>query len=626
MFSSVLIANRGEIAVRIARTAARLGMRTVSVYSEADAGSLHTRVCDEAIPIGPAPPPESYLAIDKLIDAARRSGVQCMHPGYGFLSENAQFADACAKAGVVFVGPPPAAIRAMALKDHAKSLMERAGVPVVPGYHGGQQTAAFLKRKAYEIGYPVLIKAVAGGGGRGMRRVDKHAEFEEALAAAQREATAAFGDARVLIEKYVEAPRHIEIQVFGDHKGNVIHLGERDCSLQRRHQKVMEEAPAPGMTAALRAEMGAAAVAAARAVGYVGAGTVEFIAEGSAGLRSGGFWFMEMNTRLQVEHPVTEAITGRDLVEWQLRIAAGEELPLRQSDVLLAGHAVEARIYAEDPARHFLPSSGRITMFKPPAGEGIRVDAGVASGDAVPPDYDPMIAKIIAQAPTRDGALARLAAALGALVVAGPHTDPDEEALAIARAVVFLLDRERRRIAEIESARRSTSRAAWRDPWSADDGFALGPARSIGLDIVVDGAARRVTVAWGPGGAQATVDGVPSTLAAPPPGQPIEVAGGAVVVAGARQFHVTLRRHDTPDARHFGDDGVVRAPMNGKIVATFVEPGQQVKKGARIALMEAMKMEHSLTAPMDGIVREVAAVPGAQAVEGAVLARIDADR
>src|SRR6266481_1447271 len=344
MFSSVLIANRGEIAVRIARTAARLGMRTIAVYSEADAGALHTRMCDEAVAIGPAPPNESYLVIEKLIDAARRTGAQCVHPGYGFLSENAEFAEACARAGIVFVGPPPAAIRAMGLKDRAKALMEKAAVPVVPGYHGGQQAAAFLKRKAYEIGYPVLVKAVAGGGGRGLRRVDKHAEFEEGLAAAQREAMGAFGDARVLIEKYVEAPRHIEIQVFADRNGNVIHLGERDCSLQRRHQKVMEEAPAPGMTAALRAEMGAAAVAAARAVGYVGAGTVEFIADGSVGLRSGGFWFMEMNTRLQVEHPVTEAVTGLDLVEWQFRIAAGEKLPLEQAQVPLQGHAVEAAL------------------------------------------------------------------------------------------------------------------------------------------------------------------------------------------------------------------------------------------------------------------------------------------
>ncbi len=666
MFSSVLIANRGEIAVRIARTAARLGLRTIAVCSEADAGALHTRVCDEAVLIGPAPPQESYLSIDRLIDAARRTGAQCVHPGYGFLSENAAFAEACAKAGLVFVGPPPAAIRAMGLKDQAKSLMERAGVPVVPGYHGGQQTAAFLKRKAYEIGYPVLIKAVAGGGGRGIRRVDKHAEFEHGLAAAQREAAAAFGDARVLIEKYVEAPRHVEIQVVADSQGHIIHLGERDCSLQRRHQKLIEEAPAPGMTPALRAEMGEAAIAAAQAVGYVGAGTVEFIADGSKGLRTGGFWFMEMNTRLQVEHPVTEAITGLDLVEWQLRIAAGEALPLRQQEVPIAGHAIEARIYAEDPARGFLPSPGRITAFEPPAGKGIRVDAGVASGDQVPPDYDSMIAKIIAHAPTRNDALARLAAALGDLIVAGPrvntpfvrrlaehpqfqggrfdtgfidrhvaellHAEPDDEARAIARTVALLLARERHRLAEV-AAVLTPSRAGWRDPWSADDGFSLGPARVMALDILVDGAVRQATVTWGPGGAQVTVDGVSAAVAAPDPGQAesqtarqvIEVAGGAVAVAGGRQIHVALPRYDTLDARQMSDGGVVRAPMNGKVVATFVEAGQRVKKGARIALMEAMKMEHILTAPIDGIVREVAAVAGTQAAEGVVIARIEAE-
>jgi 3-methylcrotonyl-CoA carboxylase alpha subunit len=593
-----------------------------------------------------------------------------VHPGYGFLSENAPFADACAKAGLVFVGPPPAAIRAMGLKDQAKSLMERAGVPVVPGYHGGQQTAAFLKRKAYEIGYPALIKAVAGGGGRGIRRVDKHAEFEDALASAQREATAAFGDARVLIEKYVETPRHIEIQVMADGHGNVIHLGERDCSLQRRHQKLIEEAPAPGMTPALRAEMGAAAVAAARAVGYVGAGTVEFIADGSKGLRSGGFWFMEMNTRLQVEHPVTEEITGLDLVEWQLRIAAGEALPLRQQEVSLSGHAVEARVYAEDPSRGFLPSPGRVTVFEPPSGDGIRVDAGVASGDAVPPDYDSMIAKIIVHASTRNDALARLAAALRDAVVAGPrvntpflamlaahpqfqagrfdtgfidrhlaellHTDPDDEARAIARTAAFLLARERRRLAAAEAAL-APLRAGWRDPWSADDGFSLGPPRVMALDILVDGAVRQAKVAWGTDGAHVTVDGM-TVAVAPQPGlagdapesrfhgsHVIEVAGGAVAVAGGRQIHVALPRADALDARQVSNDGVVRAPMNGKVIATFVEPGQRVKKGARVALMEAMKMEHSLTAPVDGVVREVAVAPGAQAVEGAIIARIEAE-
>jgi 3-methylcrotonyl-CoA carboxylase alpha subunit len=666
MFSSVLIANRGEIAVRIARTAARLGLRTIAVCSEADAAALHVRVCDEAAVIGPSPPQDSYLSIDRIIDAARRSGAQCVHPGYGFLSENAAFADACAKAGLSFVGPPPAAIRAMGLKDQAKSLMERAGVPVVAGYHGGQQTAAFLKRKAYEIGYPVLIKAVAGGGGRGIRRVDKHAEFEDGLASAQREAAAAFGDARVLIEKYVEAPRHVEIQVMADSRGNVIHLGERDCSLQRRHQKLIEEAPAPGMTAALRSEMGQAAVAAARAVGYAGAGTVEFIADGSKGLRTGGFWFMEMNTRLQVEHPVTEMITGLDLVEWQFRIAAGEALPLRQAEVPLTGHAVEARICAEDPARGFLPSPGRITVFDQPAGKGIRVDAGVASGDAVPPDYDPMIAKVVAHGPTRNDALARLAAALRDIVIAGPrvntpfltrlvehpqfqagrfdtgfidrhlaellHTDPDDEARAIARTAALLVGRERRRLAAVEAVLAPPSRAGWRDPWSADDGFSLGPPRVMTIDILVDGAARPATVAWGPDGAKVTVEGMSAAVAAAAPetggptgSQLIEVAGGAIAVAGGRQIHVALPRYDTVDPRAASNDGVVRAPMNGRIVATFVEPGQRVKKGARIALMEAMKMEHSLTAPVDGVVREVPAVAGTQAVEGAVIARIEVE-
>ena len=399
MFSSVLIANRGEIACRVIRTARRLGLRSIAVYSEADAHALHVRMADEAHPIGPAPAAQSYLVADKIIAAAKAAGADCIHPGYGFLSENAGFAQACHDAGIVFVGPPPDAIRAMGLKDRAKALMEKAGVPVVPGYHGDKQDAAFLKRKAYEIGYPVLIKAVAGGGGKGMRRVDRHADFDAALEAAQREAQGAFGDAHVLIEKYVNAPRHIELQVFADGHGNAIHLNERDCSLQRRHQKVIEEAPAPGMSVSLRARMGAAAVAAAKAVGYQGAGTVEFIADGAGGLKDDGFWFMEMNTRLQVEHPVTEAVTGLDLVEWQFRVAAGERLPLKQDQVRLDGHAVEARLYAEDPERGFLPSTGRLVALSFPQGEGLRIDSGVEAGDTVTPFYDPMIAKVIAQAP-----------------------------------------------------------------------------------------------------------------------------------------------------------------------------------------------------------------------------------
>ncbi|HUD89126.1 MAG TPA: biotin carboxylase N-terminal domain-containing protein, partial [Xanthobacteraceae bacterium] len=391
MFGSVLIANRGEIACRIARTAKRLGLRTIAVYSAADAHAPHTKLCDEAHELGPAEPRESYLSIERLIEVARQAGAACIHPGYGFLSENADFVDACEKAGIAFIGPPAAAIRAMGLKDRAKTLMEKAGVPVVPGYHGERQDAKFLKEKAYEIGYPVLIKPAAGGGGRGLRRVDKHAEFEAALEGAIREGEAAFGDSRVLIEKYVAAPRHVEFQVFADRHGNVIHLGERDCSLQRRHQKVVEEAPAPGMMPELRAQMGAAAVEAARAVGYVGAGTVEFIADGTRGLRADAFWFIEMNTRLQVEHPVTEAVTGLDLVEWQFRVAAGETLPLQQPQVRIDGHAVEARLYAEDPETGFLPSTGRIVALELP--DDVRVDSGVEAGGEVTPFYDAMIAK-----------------------------------------------------------------------------------------------------------------------------------------------------------------------------------------------------------------------------------------
>jgi 3-methylcrotonyl-CoA carboxylase alpha subunit len=642
MFSSVLIANRGEIAVRIARTAKRLGLRTIAVYSDADAGALHVRACDEAYAIGAAAPRESYLNIDRLIEVARRAGAQCIHPGYGFLSENADFAEAALRANIAFIGPSPAAIRAMGLKDRAKALMEKAGVPVVPGYHGDQQVPAFLKRKAYEIGYPALIKAVAGGGGRGMRRVDKHADFDDALAAAQREAESAFGDARVLIEKYIEAPRHVEFQVFGDGDGQVIHLNERDCSLQRRHQKVIEEAPAPGMTAELRAEMGRAAVEAARAIGYVGAGTVEFIAAAASGLKSGGFWFMEMNTRLQVEHPVTEAITGFDLVEWQFRIASGETIGLRQDDVPLDGHAVEARIYAEDPDRGFLPSPGRIAALELPHGEGIRVDAGVAAGLMVPSDYDPMIAKVIARGATRAQALDRLAAALADTIVIGPRvntpflgaivdhpdfragrfdtgfidrhlagllaTDPSEATQAAAEGVAVLLERERIRAGAAPVA----EPASWRTPWSADDGFLLGPARALAFDIVVDGVARQAVVAWGADGPRVSVDGVYARRA----DRIVDMPDG-VVVAGRRPHHVAFRRPDTSIGAPAGED-TVRAPMNGKVIAVLVVPGQQVKLGARVAVMEAMKMEHSLTAPRDGVVAETAAA-GTQVIEGAAV-------
>jgi 3-methylcrotonyl-CoA carboxylase alpha subunit len=640
MFSSVLIANRGEIAARIARTAKRLGLRTIAVYSEADAGALHTRLADEAHLIGPAPAAQSYLAADRLIDVAKRTGAACIHPGYGFLAENPVFAEACAAAGIVFVGPPPDAIRAMGLKDAAKVLMEKAGVPVVPGYHGTRQEPKFLKEKAYEIGYPVLIKAVAGGGGKGMRRVDKHADFEAALAGAMREAKSAFGDDRVLVEKYVASPRHIEIQVFGDTRGNVIHLNERDCSLQRRHQKVIEEAPAPGMSAAMRAAMGEAAVAAAKAVGYVGAGTVEFIAEASKGLAADCFWFMEMNTRLQVEHPVTEAVTGLDLVEWQFRVAAGEPLPLSQREVRLAGHAVEARLYAEDPEKGFLPSTGRLVVLDFPAGEGIRIDAGVTAGSEVTPYYDPMIAKVIAHGKDRVEALDRLAATLERTRVAGPRTnlaflaaltksegfragafdtgfiDRNLAALgavprgfdraAAAFGVAHLLAREQARIG---------ARSAWdgASPWDATDGFALARGRGAALPVMVDGENVSAALSYGPNGARVLVDGEEAATDA----QAIEAGDAVYVLRAGRQTAVRLKDFEAIDIDHLDSGGLITAPMHGKVLAILVEKGAAVAKGQRVALIEAMKMEHALTAPIDGTVAEVAAAAGSQIAEGA---------
>jgi len=645
MFNSVLIANRGEIAVRIARSAKRLGLRVIAVYSEADADALHVRVADEAHMIGPPAARESYLSIEKLITVARFTQAQCIHPGYGFLSENAQFAEACAAAGIVFVGPPPSAIRAMGLKDQAKALMEKAGVPVVPGYHGERQDAKFLKEKAYEIGYPVLIKAVAGGGGKGMRRVDKHAEFDAALESAAREAQSAFGDPRVLIEKYVTAPRHVEMQVFADRHGNVIHLNERDCSLQRRHQKVIEEAPAPGMTAEVRAAMGRAATEAARAVGYEGAGTVEFIADGAQGLRPNGFWFMEMNTRLQVEHPVTEAITGLDLVELQFRVAAGEALPLGQDDVRIDGHAAEARLYAEDPERNFLPSTGKLTALEFPGGEGVRIDTGVEAGSVVSPYYDPMIAKVIAHGHDRNEALERLATALGNTVVVGPHAnaaflkalvshpefragrfdtgfidrnlsqltrvDPAVENAAIAAAVETLL-----RPAAQES---EGWRDSWCDPWAANDGFALGPARQFDLDITVDGHPRKATVQWGEG-ARVTMDGVAAGNGV----RFVPAGAGVVAIADGVQRSIALKSYDSIDVDHLDGDGVIKAPMHGKVLAILVEQGASVQKGERVAVVEAMKMEHALTAPIDGTVGEIAAAVGAQIAEGATILSIAA--
>ena len=637
MFSSVLIANRGEIACRIARTAKRLGLRTIAVYSAADANALHRRLCDDAYFIGPAESRESYLSIDRLIEVAKLAGAECVHPGYGFLSESGDFVDACEQAGIAFVGPPAAAMRAMGLKDRAKALMEKASVPIVPGYHGERQDGKFLKEQADKIGYPVLIKPAAGGGGRGMRRVDTDAAFDDALEGAVRETATAFGSTRVLIEKYIAAPRHIEIQVFGDRYGNVVHLGERDCSLQRRHQKVIEETPAPGMTRPLRAQMGAAAVAAAKAVGYVGAGTVEFVADGTAGLRADGFWFIEMNTRLQVEHPVTEAVTGIDLVAWQFQIAAGERLPLEQTQIGFDGHAIEARVYAEDPEHSFLPSTGRIVGLEMPA--DIRVDTGVEQGGEVTPFYDPMIAKLIAHAPSRDTAIDRMSAALDHTLVAGVRSNVAFLA-ALCRAPSFregkvdtgFIDRNLaafgavpqgpdhaaaaagvvRLLADEVSNQGAASAEEANSPWAARDAFQLGGIRSITIPIVVDGESANATVSYRGEGIEATVDGT-----APAADARTFPAGDEVyVVRHGHQTRVRLQDVAVAAAEAGSSDGVVKAPMHGRVLELFVSLGDAVAGGQRLAVIEAMKMEHTLRAPFAGTVREVAVAAGVQVVEG----------
>ena len=649
MFSSVLIANRGEIAVRVARTAKRLGMRTIAVYSEADAGALHVRLCDEAHLIGPAPARESYLSIEKIVAVAKASGAQCIHPGYGFLSENAEFAEACAAANIVFVGPPPAAIRAMGLKDRAKALMAKAGVPIVPGYLGEMQEPAFLKRKAYELGYPVLIKAVAGGGGKGMRRVDKHADFDVALESARREAQSSFGEARVLIEKYVAAPRHIEVQIFGDRHGNVVHLNERDCSLQRRHQKVIEESPAPGMTRELRAVMGEAAAEAGRAVGYIGAGTVEFIADGSKGLSADSFWFMEMNTRLQVEHPVTEAVTGLDLVEWQFRVAQGEAVPLRQEEIPLNGHAVEARLYAEDTEHGFLPSTGTLRAFDVPS--DIRVDTGVENGSVITPYYDPMIAKLIAHAPTREAALEKLAHALDRTVVAGPKTNaaflaavarapdfvagkfdtgfiernldalgavPQElDVAAAASGVAWLLKRQSETIA----AKFANEDAPPSSPWDATDGFQLSGPRVVEYPVIADDNKMLARVTFTPQGARVEIGG---QLAATDTHIADAGDGAIYVILHGRQTTVRFAGGGAADDVAAGS-GDIRAPMHGKVLAVLVENGDKVTKGQRLAIIEAMKMEHALVAPFDGRVAAISAAVGSQIAEKAVVLTVEED-
>jgi len=629
-----------------------MGLRTIAVYSAADAHALHTRLCDEAYLLGPADARESYLSIERVIEVAKRAHAECIHPGYGFLSENADFAEACAKAGPVFVGPPAAAIRAMGLKDRAKALMQKAGVPIVPGYHGERQDSEFLYEQAGHIGYPVLIKPAAGGGGRGMRRVERREEFGTALASAIREAEAAFGSSRVLVEKYIAAPRHIEIQVFGDQHRNVIYLGERDCSLQRRHQKIIEEAPAPGMSAELRARMGAAAVEAARAVGYTGAGTVEFVADGTHGLRDDAFWFIEMNTRLQVEHPVTEEITGLDLVEWQFRVAAGQKLPLTQAEIRLHGHAVEARIYAEDPENGFLPSTGRIVALQMP--DDIRVESGVETGSEVTPYYDPMIAKLIAHGPTRQAALDRLADALVSHTrILGPRTNVSflaalcqarefreghvdtgyidrnlgmlgavphaSDHAAAALGVERLLDKLAEETSQ-DAAPQEEEPALTQLPWAARDGFQLGGVRRLGIPVLVDGEGAQAEVTYAEDGPRVIVGGVgPAKDAAAIVLREHE----AYILRHGRQTRVRLKDFSVASSSGQASDGIIKAPMHGRVLQLFVIAGESVAGGQRLAIIETMKMEHTLHAPFAGVVRNVAIAAGTQVVEGGEIMLIE---
>jgi 3-methylcrotonyl-CoA carboxylase alpha subunit len=642
MFSKILIANRGEIACRVIRTARAMGVAAVAVYSEADAAAMHVEMADEAVPIGGPAPKDSYLKGDAIIAAAKETGAQAIHPGYGFLSENPDFVEAVEKAGLVFIGPSASAIRAMGLKDAAKRLMQEAGVPVVPGYHGENQDPEHLSGAADAIGYPVLIKAVAGGGGKGMRRVDDPREFMDALESAKGEAATAFGNDAVLIEKYVEKPRHIEVQVFGD-GGRALHLFERDCSLQRRHQKVIEEAPAPGMTAEVRAAMGAAAVRAAEAIGYKGAGTVEFIVDGSKGLRADGFWFMEMNTRLQVEHPVSEAITGIDLVEWQLRVAAGEPLPARQEDLEIRGHAFEARLYAEDVPAGFLPATGRLEHLAFPG--DARIDTGVRTGDTISPWYDPMIAKVVTHGPTRAVALARLRAALEGTEVAGSVTNlaflgalaahegfnaGDVDTGLIARDLDALVA-EPEIGAEVLALAALAARgegapgplagfALWQPLWQTVV-LARGEAvHEVRVARLADGAfgirtgAAEMRAEWR--GGRWWIDGRPA------PGRAQRLAG-RVAVFGAPTVVFTLPDPLAVEAAAGAAAGIVAAPMPGLVKAVYVEPGATVAKGARLAVLEAMKMEHTLSAGRDGVVAEILASAGSQVEAGAPLIRLE---
>ena len=669
MFKKILIANRGEIACRVAATAKCLGVKTVAVYSDADASAKHVAVCDEAVHIGGSAPKDSYLRWERIIDAAKATGAQAIHPGYGFLSENEDFAQACADAGLVFIGPPASAINAMGLKAESKRLMEQAQVPLVPGYHGADQDPALLQREADRIGYPVLIKASAGGGGKGMRAVDKSEDFAAALESCKREAINSFGDDAVLVEKYVQRPRHIEIQVFGDTHGNCVYLFERDCSVQRRHQKVLEEAPAPGMTPELRARMGEAAVAAARAVNYVGAGTVEFIVEQPGGYDAPEqmkFYFMEMNTRLQVEHPVTEAITGLDLVEWQLRVASGEPLPLKQEDLRITGHAIEARICAENPDNNFLPATGALNVYVLPEcvtfeRGAVRVDSGVRQGDAISPFYDSMVAKLIVHGDTREQALARLDEALAQTHIVGLATNVQflrrvsrTDSFAQAKLDTALIPREQAVLFHQEPVGLPLAAAAavaqtllneraseGVDPFSRRDGFhthgvvqrrfefEFGDEHAKALLTYERGGSLHLAVGEG----DAAVAG-PLVFNAVAQGIELQFAGQrtrAAVYAQGEVDHVftplgatqitaiDLLAHSGETA---AEGGRLTAPMPGKVVSFAVKAGDAVTKGQPLAVMEAMKMEHTIAAPADGVVQELLYAPGDQVTEGAELLKL----
>ena len=619
MLKSLLIANRGEIACRVIRTARRLGIRTVAVYSDADARALHVRMADEAMHIGPSPARESYLVGEKIIAAARQTGAEAIHPGYGFLSENAEFAQAVIDAGLIWVGPKPDSIRAMGLKDAAKKLMAEAGVPVTPGYLGENQDPKRLKKEAEAVGYPVLIKAVAGGGGKGMRRVDSAKDFEEALESCKREAASSFGDDRVLIEKYILSPRHIEVQVFGDSHGNVVHLFERDCSLQRRHQKVIEEAPAPGMDAETRDAVCCAAVRAAQAVNYEGAGTIEFIADASEGLRPDRIWFMEMNTRLQVEHPVTEEVTGQDLVEWQLRVSSGEKLTKSQEELTITGHAIEARLYAEDPAKGFLPSVGRLDHFD--LGEEGRIETGVEEGDAISPFYDPMIAKLIAHGDDREEAIGALAAILDQVEVWPVRTNA---------AFLFnaLLEPEFG-AAEIDTGFIEKNLNTLVPDPEPDDALWRGAAM-VALaqadDEQGDLAGFRLNA---PTRRQATLGRSGELRSVSPDDGEIAAVSGfsdgerVVVFYEGQAYEFALGSRGTGTS-HGIHDGEIEAPMPGKVTAVEVSPGETVVKGQRLLTLEAMKMEHALIAPFDGTVAELNAKTGSQVTEGTILVKVEA--